>query len=398
VNDPSLPEPNPGDNPFAAIPFIGDLMRMAGQQGPMSWDTARQIAFSLSSGGSSEANVEPIERIRYEELARIAQLHLAQATGFDLEGLKVVPVNRTGWANQALEDWRPLLERLATSLGKGPAAAAATDPADPADAFAGMFASLSRMVAPMWLGMATGSMVGHLSERAMGTYHLPLPRGASSPLQVVVPNVNAFADDWSIERDDLRMWVSLSEMAHHAILRLPHVRARLNEQLGRFVDAFEPNPSALEAKFGQIDPSMLNDPSGLQKLFGDPELLLGAVRSPAQVEMLDHTDALLATIVCYVDRILDEIVPRLLGASTRLAEALRRRRVEEEAADRFVQKLLGIELDQASYDRAAAFLTGVVERAGAAALGRLWESERTLPTPTDLEAPGLWLARLEFDD
>ncbi|MDH4144465.1 MAG: zinc-dependent metalloprotease, partial [Acidimicrobiia bacterium] len=73
-------------------------------------------------------------------------------------------------------------------------------------------------------------------------------------------------------------------------------------------------------------------------------------------------------------------------------------RVEEEAADRFVQKLLGIELDQASYDRAAAFLTGVVERAGAAALGRLWESERTLPTPTDLEAPGLWLARLEFDD
>jgi uncharacterized protein (DUF2342 family) len=31
-------------------------------------------------------------------------------------------------------------------------------------------------------------------------------------------------------------------------------------------------------------------------------------------------------------------------------------------------------------------------------LNRLWESERMLPTPAELEAPGLWLARIELPE
>ena len=41
---------------------------------------------------------------------------------------------------------------------------------------------------------------------------------------------------------------------------------------------------------------------------------------------------------------------------------------------------------------------GVVERGGESALARLWESARELPTPNEVVAPGLWLARIDIDD
>jgi uncharacterized protein (DUF2342 family) len=81
-----------------------------------------------------------------------------------------------------------------------------------------------------------------------------------------------------------------------------------------------------------------------------------------------------------------------------VTEALRRRRVTADPSDRFVERLFGLELTQAHYDRATAFVDGVVERAGSDALERMWRSERELPTPAEIDAPGLWLARIDLPE
>jgi len=252
------------------------------------------------------------------------------------------------------------------------------------------------MMAPLMLGMTTGSMVGHLAEKALGTYHLPLPRPAGGEVQLVAPNIDAFAEEWSIEPRDLRMWVCLSELSHHAVLSLPHVQARLGALLERYVSGFRPDPSALEHALGGLDLTSLSDVEGMRKLFGDPAVLLGVIRSPEQQAMLPGLEALIAAIVGYVDHVIDQLAHRLLGSAGRLTEALRRRRVEAGDADRFVERLLGLEIGQDAYDRGAAFVSGVVERAGAAGLARLWERDETLPTAAEIDAPGLWLARIEF--
>jgi uncharacterized protein (DUF2342 family) len=75
---------------------------------------------------------------------------------------------------------------------------------------------------------------------------------------------------------------------------------------------------------------------------------------------------------------------------------MRRHRVERSEADRFIQRLLGLDPSRRFHDQAAAFCRGVEERAGRPALDRLLESESMLPTPAELEAPGLWLARIEL--
>ncbi|HEX6236993.1 MAG TPA: zinc-dependent metalloprotease, partial [Acidimicrobiales bacterium] len=67
-------------------------------------------------------------------------------------------------------------------------------------------------------------------------------------------------------------------------------------------------------------------------------------------------------------------------------------------ADRFVERLLGLELGQATYERGSTFVEGVIERAGEEGLARLWEGERMLPSPPEVDAPGLWLARIELPE
>lgn len=381
-------------DPFAGMPLFGDIARLLSQQANATWDAARQLAVSVATGGSAEPNVDPLERIRLERLAHVAELHVADISGLPTShggaGVTIVPVTRGQWATTTLDAWRPLLERLTSSLTPPERPAEPDDPT-------GFLAPLLRMVSPMLLGMTAGSMVGHLATRAFGQYDLPIPRTPNDQLMVVPANLDTFASEWSIAADDLRLWVCVQEIAVHTVLRIAHVRVALDSMLAEYASGFEPDPSALEERLSSFD---LSDPSSIsmESTFGDPELLLGAIRSPAQLVLLPRLEALVAAIVGWVDHVVDTATSPLLTSSTMIAEAVRRRRVESSDADRFVERLFGLELTQATYDRGRSFIEGVAERAGADGLVRLWESERTLPTPAEIDAPGLWLARIDLPD
>lgn len=395
-------DPFGDNNPFRGMPLFGDLAKMfqqLQQQGPVSWDAARQLALSIATDGQSEPNVEPVERIRIEELARVAELHVAGRTGLETsvggQGIKVVPVTRGEWARRTLDAYRSLFEELAGSLHREQPAE--VEPASDTDPLAWM-APLMQMIGPMMLGMTAGSMVGHLARRALGQYDLPIPRPGTDELLIVPRNIDEFGTAWSLPADDLRLWVCLHDIAHHTVLGVPHVAERLNSLLHRYLAGFEASDASLEQRLQEID---VQDPSSMvdiQSLFGDPEVLLGAIRSPAQDELLRQLEALTCAVVGYVDHVMDAIGASLLPSYPMLTEALRRRRVEAAPSDRFVERLFGMELTQAQYDRGTAFVEGVVERAGEEGLERLWESERTLPTPAEIDAPGLWLARIELPD
>lgn len=379
-------------DPFGGIPMFGDLARMLSQQSGAGWDAARQLALSVATDNGTETNVDPIERMAYEPLARVAELHIANATGLDVTtaGLTIVPVTRGEWAVRTLDAWRPLLDALSGALS----APATTEP-DPSDPM-GFLAPLMRMVAPMMLGMTAGSMVGHLARRTFGQYDLPIPRTPSDELMVVPASIAEFASDWSLPIDDLRMWVCLQEVATHTVLRVPHVRERLDATMIAWASGFEPDSGDLLSRFESVDPS--SPEAGFEAMFSDPEMMLGALRSDAQRALLPSYEALIATIVGYVDHLLDTVGVGLMTRHSMIAEAIRRRRVEADASDRFVERLFGLELTQATVDRGEAFVRGVLERSDEATLARVWESAETLPTPAELDAPGLWLARLEFTD
>jgi coenzyme F420 biosynthesis associated uncharacterized protein len=266
------------------------------------------------------------------------------------------------------------------------------------DPMAKMLGGIMQAFSPVMLGMTAGSMLGHLAVRSFGQYDLPIPRPPNDELMIVLGNLDEFGREWSLPEDDLRLWVCVHEVAHHAVLSLPHVRDRLESLLHAYVAGFEPDSGALESKLGELDVGDMSALTDIQQFFGDPEVLLGAIQSPAQRELLPRLEALVAVIVGFVDHLMDEIGQGLIGSYAMVTEAIRRRRVTADPSDRFVERLLGLELTQAQYERGSAFVDGAVERAGRQALERLWRSDRELPTPAEVDAPGLWLARIDLDD
>jgi putative hydrolase len=397
-----------GSDPFGGgddiPPLFRDLARMLSGQGGFQWDQARAFALQLATGGESEPNPDPIERIQLEQLARVAELHVGQVTGLNpsITGrpVTVVPVTRALWVHRAADAYRPLFEQLAAALAADSAASTAGDSGlddaghDPMGALLGQLMAAAQ---PMMLSMMAGSLLGHLARRSLGQYDLPVPRPPSDELVVVAPNLAEFAEQWSLPIEDLRLWVCLHEVAHHSVLGVAHVGERLSALLRQYAAGFHPSAAGLEERLAGIS---LDDPqqlASLQSTFADPEVLLGAIRSEEQRALLPDLEAIVAVVTGVVDWVMDAVGSTLIGSYGQLTEALRRRRVEADASDRFVEQLLGLELSRAAYERGQAFVQGVVERAGADGLLPLWREARFLPTPAEVDAPGLWLARIELE-
>lgn len=422
TSGPFGPDPSGDDDPFRSMNFfLENLSAMFSGRSGNSWDTAAQLAGAIATEGREERNVDPVERNAVEQLARVAELQVAQATGRAIEDpVRVEPLNRTQWARRFLDDERPLLERLSGSIGAA-LRAQLSELEDPDGSVPDLglpqvpgmppeqlLQQLMQMMGPMLLGMMAGTTAGHLAGRALGHYELPLPRPGNGPLTMVLPNVDGFAEDWSLPVEGIRLWVCVSDVTHHQVLGLAHVRSRLDELLGEYVSGFSEDPETIERRLhelGVVDDLGMEGGSepeleALQRMAGNPETLLAAMQSDQQRSVMPMIEALVATVEGFVDHTLDSLGGRLIPDYDRITEALRRRRVEAAPASRFVEGLFGLELSQATFDRGRTFVDGIVARADDQVLTTLWADATTLPTPAELDAPGLWLARMgiETDD
>jgi len=382
--NPSNPD---DDNPFSDMSFLNEIFKSFSQQGGQS---AKQIAMAIASGGTSEPNVDPVERMEFENLLRVAELHVNKVTGLTPShsgSLTIEPVTKAGWATHSLDALKPLLIGLA-SIG-------ADDNRGLGD-FPSEINEIMALLAPMMAEMTTGTMVGHLASRCLGTYDLPIPR-EDDRILLVAPNIDAFGEDWSIPKEDLRLWICLHEVTHHAVLRIPHIRKNLSGLLTQHAENFSSDPSVIQDQLGEIEIGEgLEGLASLENVL-NPEMVLSAVRSPQQEALLPHLEALVAVIIGFVDYTMDQIGNDLIPSYPMMTEALRRRRVETGEAERFVEKILGLNLTQEQVDRGVSFIGGVVERADSKGLDRLWVDESNLPTPSEVDAPGLWLARLDLE-
>ena len=416
----AFPGAGPGGNFLEQM--LGDLMKLMG--GPASGgariDLARALAQGVASEGETEANPDPVERIRIEELVHVAELHVAEVTGLSAtptgSSMEVAAVGRGGWAWQTVEDWRFLLDAMSSTPQTGAAAdtdaptAAAPDagtatrppglgltdlgddvePAPPgsADVLGRWLATMG----PVLSAVQLASAVGHLARTTLGPYEIPIPRPGHK-LLIVPANVARFAEEWSLDPDEVRLWVCLRSVTTHTVLSKPHVSERVRELLVRVVEGMTEEASSLTDRFNDLD---FTEPDSLQRLLGDPDALFAVESSPARRRAADDLSAVAVALVGYVEHVLDGTASRLLGNHGAIAEAWRRRQVDREGPARSAEQMVGLDLSPAQTDRGAAFVRGVLERAGEQGLARLWSAARALPTPAEIDAPGLWLERIDL--
>ncbi|HCB33952.1 MAG TPA: hypothetical protein DEP69_01875, partial [Acidimicrobiaceae bacterium] len=334
---------------FAGIPILGDILRMQARPDSAALaGSSAQLAHLIATGGKPEPNIDPLDRVALSELARVAELHVAKVTGLDPTSsgapAAVEPVTRSQWAATAVTACRPLTDRIAERLR-------ADEPDDESNDPAAVMNFLMRTLNPTLVSVCGGAMAGQLSQTAFGDCDLPVARTADA-IGVVTANVADFAQQWSLEPDDVRLWVCIRELALHSVFAVDHVRAAVDELIEAYVDGFRLDPAAaqrqlaeqLESTVSSIDGPL--DPSAIQQqaklVFGNPEVLLGTSRTAGQEALAERLESRLGLIAAYVDHVLAAAGSGLIAGYDSLTEALRRRRTADTPGERYANRLLGV--------------------------------------------------------
>ncbi|NBY44685.1 MAG: hypothetical protein EBQ64_01670 [Acidimicrobiia bacterium] len=388
---------DPNDFSASGIPFFEQIAKAMSSAGPVQWDMARQFAMMTATNSNTEPNVEPTSRIAVQQLASVADLHVRDVTGLSTSDSTQPPVidvvTRSTWVHHTIEAFKFYF----SDFSGNSTSAASNDGLDiDSSGIDAMMSNLTKMMAPAMLGMSVGSMIGQLSLRTFGQYDLPLPREPKSQLLFVARNCEEFAIDWSIKVEDMQMWLLIQELTFHSLFRINFVRDAVTNLVKQHVAGFQPNPNALGQRLTNIDVTDTDPAAMMQKLLGDPALLLGNERSIKQQALAPKLDAIICAIICYVDHVVDTVANRILGNGAQISEAFRRRRVESSSQDQYVERLFGIYLTDDQIDRGDKFIAGVIERAGETGLTRLWARDGNLPTPNEIAAPGLWIERINL--
>ena len=402
-------------NPFGPGGFdlskidLNEVVRMLQSDGPVNWEIARQMATSVALGEEGGANRAAGRRGR-PGAARGARARRADPrrrrdrAHRDLLRHRSRTLGRAEWALLHLDALAPVLEALAVTFRAAIVEESAGEELDPDPMAVGPFgmpmggdalSGLMGMMAPVLLGVQAGSMVGYLAQHALGRYDLPLPASDPPSLCFVVRTSTS-----SRTRGRSIATTSASSSRSTRSCGPPSGRSRgcsrsSSRLATEYVSAYELDRDALESQLGGFDPT---DPSSMSGITEHPEALLGAMRSPRQEEILRRLQAVTSVLEGYAEVVVQGIGGRLAGSFDQVHEALARHRVERGEAGRFIEGLLGLQLERSHYEQGQAFCRGVIERAGLDGLNRLWERESMLPTPAELDAPGLWLARIELPD
>lgn len=405
--------------------MLGDILRMVpGAGGGVPWQLSYQLAADIAAGGGPDPNPDPMERIGFEQLSHIAELHVSEITGMPPspsgESVRLVPTSRGEWARRTLDTWRPVLDRLAAAVrpdgaevapGGGGSGGSGDTGADdglerlttgeePGEAEAAMLSLIGQWATamfPMLTAVQVGSVAGHLAERALGPYEVPLAPVQGAELLVVSANVRGIAEDWSLPIDDLRLWVTIHEIAYHAVLSRPAVAERLSALVVEHAERVRPDPTAVQELLSGADPS---DPAALARIFGDPAAFESAAEAagPELRRVRAELDALTAAVAGYAEHVTAVASGRVIGGAVPIVEAMRRRRVGRGEGEKAAEHLFGLSLDQPQIDRGDRFVTGVLERSGDVELAKMWSHAEYFPTPAEVDAPGLWLARVNLPD
>ncbi len=390
-----------GSNPFEFL--LGDLLNMLGSQKGMGAEMARQMAVSVANVIPNQPNVEPLDRIKYEELTKILQIHLQsfsalpEISSHDITDIEVV--TRVEWASRTVNDWEKysaMLQKVAeVQQEQKEISSELPAEAEHQDNLAQMIQNLSKAIGPSMIAMQLGSMVGHLAKVAFGSYEIPVPRPSGSSTMIVSYNVDDFAKEWELPLDQVRLWATLREMVMAALFSTPMISGRVEELIIRHIEASSADMKQIQNRLSQLD---LSDPESLQAAISDPAGIFGPEgQSEAQSRISDDIRSTIAVIEGLASNAVLNIGGRLLGNSAAIDEAFMRKRIERSDGERLSEQFFGIEITRAGIEQGQSFVRGIIERAGEEGVVPLWSREGAFPTPSELEAPGLWLARLELE-
>jgi putative hydrolase len=346
------------------------LFELLQTPGPVNWKLADEV---IKSVAGSQQPIEPAIAEEYRELTLAAELLLADVAGLSVpSAAQMHPVDRSTWAKENSQSFRYLVEPLAMKLSGSMGAA-----------------SPLAALGPAMLGMQAGSMVGFMSQRALGQFDAGLPALDHADRYLVVPNVEDFAAEHGIDSHQVRMWAAIREVAHHAIVERDWYRGAFLKAVESFFSGLEFDPSGLTEMLGSMQ-----DPSQLEGLLEGPDAVANLLGMKSDPEKLEQVQAIIAITEGFGDFVVARAAATTLPDLDRIAEVAARRRAEPHQGADLLQQLAGLDLQRHRAHDAAEFSTEVAARWGDEALDTMWHQPENLPYIGELTDPVGWAARV----
>lgn len=385
------------NNPFGSNPFetvFKDLMNAMASQSNLSSSIAEQFAMSVVARQTGDENADPLLRMKVESLFDLAQRNISNdsiISKFILEQpSQVLSLSQVEYVQVLLGDLHELIAKL-ESISKDASDSFPKLGGDP-QIFGGLpFSQMSAIIGPFLSGMNVGSCVGHLAQENLASFDILLPRKLKS-IAFVAQNIQNFSTDWNLNLDELIIWLSVQQITLSAILSLPHIAKIIDDAIDLHLESAQKMSQSLTKRFEDVD---MSDPDALAKLTSDPTQLIGIELSELQELQLQNTSKALAVIIGIADYITSTTARRLLGNFEQIVEAVRRKRIESHEGETLFESLFGISVRGNTYELGHKFIFGVIERNEEDRLISVLESPWAFPTPNEVDAPGLWIARLE---
>jgi uncharacterized protein (DUF2342 family) len=358
--------------------MFGDLFKMLGQQGPDAWfQTATQLALNVARGDDDDPNPQPSERQRLEEFAPLVGRHVDALLGVSSTP-DVTAVNRSGLTMAALNQWKPLIAPMAASP-------ATLDP----DTIEGgaMMAQLAGSLGPLFLGFQMGSVAGHFSERAWSLSALALPR-EDGVHHFVVNNLVAFAQEWSLERDEVYAFALAREFVAGLVLTQPGTSDALRALL---VDAVRESAAAQGDLMEKLQ-GMMN-PENMASFMSNPEALLDGIEMPSETDATRAINAAAAVLSAFFDAAAYDITTTMMGPRPSLHEAWRRHRLRDARGEDAAAALFGIANQGPHHELARTFVSEVARDHTLSAFSALLRVDG-LPSDRELSDASSWYERV----
>jgi len=374
--------------PFGDIPLFREIQKLlAAGGGPVNFEIARQVALAAATHGTNDPTMKPeIER------SFAAAVHSAEALvsgycrlPFD-EPVLTTTMGRAAWVTSTLEAWKWLLEHLGRRLTgqmkrMGPEGSGSAEQ---------MGAAMDQ-IAPLMMGLQTGTLVGQLASEVLSRYEWPIPRQDDGRLFLVVPNVEAVAADYDFKLEPFQIWLAVRDVARHLIFASNSWTDRyLRSLLLEVIDALEIDLSGFERTLMELQS-------------GGPEALAGVAESNVQLPIVSterHTRALgrlhafQALLEGYAGHVAAAIMPEVVSESSRIEEGMVRHARSPSVAETMLENILGLSVDRDLEQSGATFCAAVVGLHGINELNRAWEAPDNLPTSAEIRDPFAWIEKV----
>jgi coenzyme F420 biosynthesis associated uncharacterized protein len=240
-------------------------------------------------------------------------------------------------------------------------------------------------------------LLSYLGTRVLGQFELLGPPRAADEanapgrLTLVAPNIVAAERALGVEPGDFRLWVCLHEVTHRTqFAAAPWLHGHVQELLREFMLASDLDAGALLARLKQAVGGLTGAARGNNSVS-----LVEMIQTPEQRAILDRLTGLMSLLEGHADVIMDLVGPTVVPSVVTIRERFNQRRKDAGGIQRFMRRLLGIEMKMKQYAEGAAFVRAVLDEVGMAGLNLVWEAADRLPTGAEIREPSRWLERID---